>query len=48
MITNTKIEIDKKVFQGNGTTIKFEYQKEDVIKSGFVVYFEGRYHAYTN
>ena len=48
MSTNTKIEIDKKALQGEGSTIKFEYQKEATIKSGFVVFFEGKYHAYIN
>ena len=48
MSTNTKIEIDKKVFKGDGSTTKFEYQTEAAIQSGFVVLFEGKYHAYLN
>ncbi|MEY3171437.1 MAG: hypothetical protein RJA27_517 [Pseudomonadota bacterium] len=48
MSTNTKIEIDKRAFQGDGSTTKFEYQTEDAIQSGFVVFFEGKYHAYLN
>ncbi len=43
-----KIEINKKAFQGDGSTIKFEYQTEAAIQSGFVVLFEGKYHAYQN
>ena len=31
MSTNTKIEIDKKAFKGDGSTTKFEYQTEAAI-----------------
>jgi nitrite reductase/ring-hydroxylating ferredoxin subunit len=43
-----KIEIVKKDFQGDGSTVKFEYQKETASQSGFVVLFEGKYYAYLN
>ena len=46
MSANVKIEIDKKDFQGDGSTVKFEYQKASATQSGFAVLFEGKYHAY--
>lgn len=42
------IEVKKKELIGEGSTVKFEYQKEGVTQSGFVVFFEGQYHAYLN
>jgi nitrite reductase/ring-hydroxylating ferredoxin subunit len=48
MSEHVKIEIVKNDFQGNGSTVKFEYHKETVTQSGFVIFFEGKYHAYLN
>ena len=48
MSEHVKIEIVKNDFQGNGSTVKFEYQKETAAQSGFVILFEGKYHAYLN
>ena len=48
MSANVKIEIDKKDLQGDGSTVKFEYQKASATQSGFAVLFEGKYHAYLN
>lgn len=42
------IHIDKKTLPHDGATSKFEYEKEGVSQSGFVVFFEGQYHAYLN
>jgi len=44
----TKIEIQKSGFEEEGSTIKFEYSKNGVTQSGFVVFFEGNYCAYLN
>ncbi|MEI6868770.1 MAG: Rieske 2Fe-2S domain-containing protein [Methylophilaceae bacterium] len=48
MNTNVKIKIDKKTFQGDSSTVRFEYQTHDAKQSGFVVFFEGMYYAYLN
>ena len=48
MSSNVKIEIDKKDFQGDSSTVKFKYQIAPEMQSGFVVLFEGKYHAYLN
>ena len=48
MSSSVKIEIDKKAFQGDGSTVKFEYQKASGIQSGFAVLFQGKFHAYLN
>jgi nitrite reductase/ring-hydroxylating ferredoxin subunit len=42
------IYIDKKTLSYEGATSKFEYIKDGVLLSGFVVLFEGQYHAYLN
>jgi hypothetical protein len=45
MTALAKIEIDKKAFHGDGSMIKFECQTKAAIQSGFIVLFEGKYHA---
>ena len=42
------IRIDKKTLLHEGATTKFEYEKDGATLSGFVVLFEGQYHAYLN
>ena len=48
MSTLKKIEIEKKAFLEDGSTIKFTCERNTIIESGFVVFFEGQYHAYIN
>ncbi len=48
MTEKKKIIIDKKNFQGDGSTSKFELEIKTDTQSGFVVFFEGKYHAYLN
>jgi nitrite reductase/ring-hydroxylating ferredoxin subunit len=42
------IQIDKDAISHEGATLKFEFTKDGVLLSGFVVLFEGCYHAYLN